>query len=114
MKQRESFSINLLILSAAYAAGPKHGITKTRIMQEAMLNYHRACHYLDDLAGKGLLSYDGSTRRYHINAKGREYLLLSEELAGYMQPIRNMVSKYEAFFPSPANENYEAQKTVIR
>ena len=97
MKQRGAFSINTIILSAL-AFNKESGLTRTRLMQLTILKHHRIGYYLADLASKGLVSLDTSTKRYRITPKGEKYLRLSEELADYIVPIRGMVSKYKGVF----------------
>jgi predicted transcriptional regulator len=99
MKQRSSYSIETLILSAV-ASGPETGLTRTKITQELVVKYARGCYYVNELVMRGLLVFNSATVRYQITPKGREYLRLSEELANYIQPIRKMIDKYEQFYPN--------------
>lgn len=92
MKQRGSFAITTVILCTAvtYPAG----VSKTRIMQEAMLNHNRVNRYCSMLVSTGLLGYDQDTRLFRITPKGKELLRLSEEAATFIAPIEKMISKY--------------------
>lgn len=112
MKQRGSFSINTLILSAV-ASAQDDGITRTRLTQEIIMNYSRIGHYLADLASKDLVSYDAATRRYRITTKGTECLRLSEELAYYISPVRGMISKYEMFFSPIDDKSYPDIESIL-
>ena len=98
MKQRGSFSITTLILSATLSKRDDGGITKTRIMQEVMLNYRRINRYLSGLLNGGLIEYSPGNNRYNITLKGIKFLELSEELANYISPLRSMITKYESLF----------------
>ncbi len=98
LKQRGSFSITTLILSSALSANDQGGITKTKIMQEVMLNYKRVSHYLLNLSNEGLMECNLGTRKYKITAKGMKILELSEELANYISPVKSMITRYESLF----------------
>jgi predicted transcriptional regulator len=93
MKQRSSFSIVTLILESAQESGGR-GITRTKIMQNVMLNYKRASRYCTNLVDKDLLSYDPGSRTFHITEKGEKVLASSRELAGFITPINQMINKY--------------------
>ncbi|MDQ3873354.1 MAG: winged helix-turn-helix domain-containing protein, partial [Thermoproteota archaeon] len=71
MKQRSSFAIVSLILEAIAKSEPAGGITKTKIMQNVMLNYKRANRYCYQMLESGLISYNSETRTFHITEKGR-------------------------------------------
>jgi hypothetical protein len=43
---------------------------------------------------QGLIEYDLTTHTYSITPRGAEILKLSEELAGYLEPIHQMIEKY--------------------
>jgi len=92
MKQRGQFAITTVVLhiSSLHA----QGITKTRLMQEAMLNHERTNRYCSFLASRGLLAYDMEKRVFKITPKGRELLKLSEEAVSYISVLDQMVSKY--------------------
>jgi predicted transcriptional regulator len=97
MKQRGSFAITVLILSAIFSTN-EQGITKTKIMQEVMLNHKRVNRYLLNLMEKGLIDYQPKTRHYRMRPKGIIVLQLSEQLADYIYPIHKMIERYEAYF----------------
>lgn len=52
----------------------------TKIMYVAMVNYNRIQDYLEELVKQGLITYDGNTRLYSINPKGKDYLYTAERL----------------------------------
>jgi predicted transcriptional regulator len=93
MKQRSSFSIVSLILETVTRSEPM-GITKTRIMQNVMLNYKRVNKYCYNMMESGLLLYKPETRTFHITEKGRFVLRNCIELARYISPIRELINKY--------------------
>jgi predicted transcriptional regulator len=93
MKQRSSFSIVSLILETVTRSEPM-GITKTRIMQNVMLNYKRVNKYCYNMMESGLLLYKPETRTFHITEKGRFVLRNCGELARYISPIRELINKY--------------------
>ena len=97
MQQRSSFAITTLILSATSSAHDK-GISKTKLMQQVMLNLPRANRYLSRLQAKELIEYDSKTRKYKITPRGREVLKLCEEVALYIAPIENLILRYRRFF----------------
>ncbi len=94
MKQRSSFAIVSLILEAIAKSEPAGGITKTKIMQNVMLNYKRANRYCYQMLESGLISYNSETRTFHITEKGRMVLHNSMELAQYIAPINQLMNKY--------------------
>ena len=93
MKQRSSFSIVSLILETAARSEPK-GITKTKIMQNLMLNYKRMNRYCYYMMQSDLLLYKPEMRTFHITEKGRFVLRNCVELARYITPIRELINKY--------------------
>jgi predicted transcriptional regulator len=93
MKQRSSFSIVSLILETVTRSEPM-GITKTRIMQNVMLNYKRVNKYCYHMIESGLLLYKTETRTFHITEKGRFVLHNCVDLARYISPIRELINKY--------------------
>ena len=93
MKQRSSFSIVSLILETVTRSEPM-GITKTRIMQNVMLNYKRVNKYCYHMMESGLLLYKPETRTFHVTEKGRFVLRNCVELARYISPIRELINKY--------------------
>jgi predicted transcriptional regulator len=93
MKQRSSFSIVSLILETVTRSEPM-GITKTKIMQNVMLNYKRVNKYCYYMMESGLLLYEPETRTFHITEKGRFVLRNCVELARYITPIRELINKY--------------------
>lgn len=93
MRQRSSFSIVTLVLESAHEAGSR-GISRTKIMQNVILNYKRASRYCTNLVDKELLSYDPEKRTFHITEKGEKVLESFHELAGFIAPINEMINKY--------------------
>jgi predicted transcriptional regulator len=93
MKQRSSFSIVSLILETVTRSEPM-GITKTRIMQNVMLNYKRVNKYCYHMMESGLLLYEPAMRTFHITEKGRFVLRNCIELARYISPISELINKY--------------------
>jgi len=93
MKQRSSFSIVSLILETVTRSEPM-GITKTKIMQNVMLNYKRVNKYCYHMMESGLLLYEPETRTFHTSEKGRFVLLNCIELAQYISPISELINKY--------------------
>jgi predicted transcriptional regulator len=97
MKQRGTFSITTLILRTL----EQKPLTKTRLMQELILTYKRVGYYCDLLMRQGLIEYNLTTHTYSITPRGAEILKLSEELAGYLKPIHQMIEKYSFCIESP-------------
>jgi predicted transcriptional regulator len=93
MKQRSTFSITTLILQALQ----QKPLTKTRLMQELILSYKRVGYYCDLLMRRGLIEYDLTNNTYLVTSRGSEILKLSEELAGYLEPIDQMIKKYSFY-----------------
>jgi predicted transcriptional regulator len=93
MKQRSTFSIISLILETIARSEPM-GITKTRIMQNVMLNYKRVNRYCYHMMESGLLSYKPEMRTFHITEKGRFVLRNCVELSRYISPIHELINKY--------------------
>ena len=93
MKQRSSFAIVSLILETVARYEPA-GITKSKIMQNVMLNYKRANGYCYQMMESGLLSYNYEMRTFHITEKGRLVLRNCIELAQYISPINQLINKY--------------------
>jgi predicted transcriptional regulator len=93
MKQRSSFSIVSLILETVARSEPM-GITKTKIIQNVMLNCKRANRYCYQMMGSGLLLYNPEMHTFHITEKGRFVLSNSLELALYISPIHELINKY--------------------
>jgi predicted transcriptional regulator len=93
MKQRSSFSIVSLILETVTRSKPI-GITKTKIMQNVMLNYKRVNKYCYHMMESGLLLYKPEMRTFHITEKGRFVLRNCVELARYISPIYELIDKY--------------------
>src|SRR5919202_1446044 len=93
MKQRSSFAIVSLILETVARYEPA-GITKSKIMQNVMLNYKRANGYCYQMMESGLLSYNYEMRTFHITEKGRLVLRNCVELAQYISPINQLINKY--------------------
>lgn len=93
MKQRSSFSIVSLILETVTRSEPM-GITKSKIMQNVVLNYKRANRYCYHMVELGLLLYKPEMRTFHITEKGRFVLHYCVELARYISPIHELINKY--------------------
>jgi predicted transcriptional regulator len=96
MKQRGTFSITTLILQALQ----QKPLTKTRLTQELILSYKRVGYYCDLLMRRGLIEYDLTNHTYLVTSRGSEILKLSEELAGYLEPIDQMIKKYSFYIES--------------
>jgi predicted transcriptional regulator len=93
MKQRGTFSIMTLVLLALQ----QKPLTKTRLMQQVMLSYNRIGYYCDLLMRQGLIEYGSTNHTYVITPKGSELLRLAEELAGYLDPLDQMIKKYSCY-----------------
>ena len=93
MKQRSSFSIVSLILETVTRSEPM-GITKSKIMQNVVLNYKRVNRYCYHMVELGLLLYKPELRTFHITEKGRFVLHYCVELARYISPIHELINKY--------------------
>jgi predicted transcriptional regulator len=93
MKQRSSFSIVSLILETVTRSEPM-GITKSKIMQNVVLNYKRVNRYCYHMVELGLLLYKPEMRTFHITEKGRFVLHYCVELARYISPIHELINKY--------------------
>jgi predicted transcriptional regulator len=103
MKQRSSFSIVSLILETVAKSEPT-GITKTRIMQNVMLNYKRANRYCYQMMESALISFKPESRTFHITEKGRLVLHNCLELAQYISPINQLINKYR--YGDETSSNY--------
>ncbi len=68
VQQRSSFAITTLILSAVSSAEDDEGISKTKLMQQIIINLPRANSYLSKMQVKELIEYDSKTRRYKITS----------------------------------------------
>jgi predicted transcriptional regulator len=97
MKQRGTFSITALILLALQQQKP---LTKTRLMQTLILSYKRVGAYCDLLVQKGLIEYDIANHTYAITPRGTQVLRLYQELAGYLEPVDQMIKKYSHYMQS--------------
>lgn len=93
MKQRSNFSITYLILETIDYSEPT-GISKTKIMQNVMLNYKRVNTYCAQMVEAGLLSYNAATHAFHITDKGRIVLRNSAELSQLISHIGDLINKY--------------------
>jgi predicted transcriptional regulator len=93
MKQRTTYTINALILTAAL--NNEFGITKARLARELVLTYRRVNKHCDELVEKRLLEYDPVTRSYHATPLGREMVKLTEQMAIHYSPVNNMLAKYK-------------------
>ncbi|MGH9927369.1 MAG: hypothetical protein ACRD5B_18535, partial [Nitrososphaeraceae archaeon] len=85
MKQRTTYTINALILTAAL--NNEFGITKARLARELVLTYRRVNKHCDELVEKRLLEYDPVTRSYHATPLGREMVKLTEQMAIHYSPV---------------------------
>lgn len=81
-KYRDRIAIIIDILEAVKYS--KEGMKKTRVMQDANLNYKQVKRYLNYLTNRGLLSVDGENE-YLITSKGSKFLRFTE-----MQEILNL------------------------
>lgn len=70
------------------------GISKTKIMQNVMLNYKRVNRYCAQMMEAGMLSYARDSPTFHITDKGRIMLRDCKELAVFISPINNLIQKY--------------------
>ena len=93
MKQRGTFSLTALILLALQ----QKPLTKTRLMQEVMLSYNRIGYYCDLMMRQGLIGHGPTNNTYAITPRGTEVLRLAEELAGYLEPLDQMIKKYSCY-----------------
>lgn len=114
MKQRGIFSITTLILLALQ----QKPLTKTRLMQEVMLSYNRIGYYCDLLMRQGLIEYGYANHTYVITSRGDEVLRLAEELAGYLEPLDQMIKKYSCYmqggdFPQEYRHNINSGKPAM-
>jgi len=91
LKQRGKFSITTTILELL--ASSQQGMSLTKIMQTGMFNYHRTKRYCAQLFEQGLVEYDANTSHYVITPKGRQVLMLSEQLAADIRQIQHMIAK---------------------
>ena len=93
MKQRSSFAITTLILETVARSEP-YGISKTKIMQNVMLNYKRVNRYCAEIIARDLVCYDTKDHYFHITDKGRFVLSNCNELAQFISPINRLMNKY--------------------
>jgi predicted transcriptional regulator len=91
--QRASFSITVLILEALR----RRRLTKTKLMQELLLNYTRAGIYTIRMRHLDLIDYNDADRTFGITSKGLQYLEMSEQLAGMIKPLNSAIEKYKVF-----------------
>jgi predicted transcriptional regulator len=114
MKQRSSFAITTLILETVAKSEPT-GITKTKIMQNVMLNYKRVNRYCIQMIESGLIRRDLETRAFHITEKGKIVLQNCDELAQFMSPISELINKYRFTdtYYSPSNPDLIRTETTI-
>jgi hypothetical protein len=66
-------------------------------MQTLILSYKRVSYYCDWLIQKGLIEYDLQNHTYVITPRGLEVLRLNRELAGYLEPVDQMIKKYSYY-----------------
>ena len=60
--------------------GSDDGVTKTKIMYKAFLNYAQLKEYLTILTDKGLLSYDLGTQTFKTSKKALRFLKACNQL----------------------------------
>lgn len=60
--------------------GSDDGVTKTKIMYKAFLNYAQLKEYLTILTDNGLLSYDVGTQTFKTSKKALRFLKACNEL----------------------------------
>lgn len=101
MKQRSIFAITTLILLALR----EKPLVKTKLMHDLTLGYGRVNWYCDLLEREGLIRYDAADRCFSITSRGREVLQLSEELAGFIAPVDNLIKKYSYFIQNQYGES---------
>ena len=104
MKQRSSFSITALILETVAKSEP-HGISKTKVMQNVMLNYKRVNRYCAQMMARDLIYYDLKNHNFHISGKGRFVLSNCIELSQFISPINRLMNKYRLLDPSSLSED---------
>jgi predicted transcriptional regulator len=93
MQQRGTFSICTLILIAL----EQKPLTRTRIMQKLTLSYSRTKRYLEILIKQDVINYDPINRIYDITQKGRNVLMLNQQLATYISLVNAMIRKYSRY-----------------
>lgn len=112
MKQRPEYTIDALILSAAWHSD--FGITKARLAKDLVLTYSKVNESCDHLMQKSLLEYDSVTRTYHITPPGREMIRLTEELADHYSPVEQMLSKYKSRVETGIREAREQSRQKLK
>ena len=60
--------------------GSEDGVTKTKIMYKAFLNYAQLKEYLTILTDNGLLSYDVATQTFKTSKKALRFLKACNQL----------------------------------
>ncbi len=63
------------------------GVTQTKIMYKALLNYAQMKQYLMLLTQNGLLSYDLDTRTFKTTEKGLRFLYTYNQMYGMIKAI---------------------------
>ena len=109
MKQRGAFSVSTLILFTLQ----ERPLTKTRLMQELVLNYNRINRYCDQLLCQGLIKHEPATHRYTITTKGSQVLKLSQELASLLPPVEQMIEKYSIYTQGYDPENFDRFTRIV-
>jgi predicted transcriptional regulator len=104
MKQRSSFAITTLILETVARSEP-YGISKTKIMQNVMLNYKRVNRYCAEIIARDLICYDTQDHYFHITDKGRFVLSNCNELAQFISPINRLMNKYRPLDSSSSSSS---------
>ena len=64
------------------------------MMQRVMLNYKRATRYCTTMVDKQLLTYDPQSHTFRLTERGKKVLDKSQELAGFVAPINEMINRY--------------------
>ena len=114
MKQRSSFAITTLILETVARSEPA-GMSKTKIMQNVMLNYKRVNRYCAQMIARDLIRYDPKAHNFHITDKGRFVLSNCNELAQFISPINRLMNKYRLLDASSLLEDsYISQYTSAK
>lgn len=114
MKQRSSFAITALILETVARSEPA-GMSKTKIMQNVMLNYKRVNRYCAQMIARDLIRYDLKDHNFHITDKGRFVLSNCNELAQFISPINRLMNKYRLLDASSLLEDsYISQYTSAK
>ena len=102
MKTRSSIEIIGLVLQAVEHGG----LTRSKIMYKAMLNFKQVTDYTAFLTEEGLLSYQGDERKYAITDRGRRFLTLFEE-------TNKLLNTYGDMIPNDGEQNLRQQEVAL-